>query len=220
MAKVSPLINNFSGGEFSPTALGRSDIERYQTGLSVSLNNLPTVEGACARRPGTKFVTPNKDPEKTTRLLKFKFSVNDAYQMEFGDGYVRFYRNHQQVTVSGVAAWLTTTGYERTDLVVNDGVNYYCIQDHTSSATDEPGVGVNSDDYWYPLEGDIYEIPSPYSDDDLLGLKYQVQLSDVIYFVHGDHPPRKLLRRGNTDWEFRDVVFIDGPYTGDRKSTV
>jgi hypothetical protein len=44
--------------------------------------------------------------------------------------------------------WATSTAYTVDDLVTNDGSTYACIADHTSSATDEPGVGVNTATYW------------------------------------------------------------------------
>ncbi len=45
-------------------------------------------------------------------------------------------------------AWLTGTAFTVDDLVTNNGSTYACILDHTSSATDEPGVGANTDTYW------------------------------------------------------------------------
>lgn len=45
-------------------------------------------------------------------------------------------------------AWLTDTPYTVDDLVTNNGSTYACILDHTSSASDEPGVGVNTATYW------------------------------------------------------------------------
>lgn len=45
-------------------------------------------------------------------------------------------------------AWLTGTAYTVDDLATNNGSTYACILDHTSSATDEPGVGANTDTYW------------------------------------------------------------------------
>ena len=45
-------------------------------------------------------------------------------------------------------AWLTGTAFSVDDLVSNNGSTYACILDHTSSATDEPGVGANTDTYW------------------------------------------------------------------------
>jgi hypothetical protein len=45
-------------------------------------------------------------------------------------------------------AWVTATAYVLNDVVESGGSSYTCILGHTSSASDEPGVGVNSSTYW------------------------------------------------------------------------
>jgi hypothetical protein len=55
-------------------------------------------------------------------------------------------------TLDDEGLWATSTGYVTDDLVFNNGVAYQCISNHTSGATDEPGVGVNTDTYWKSLE--------------------------------------------------------------------
>lgn len=47
-----------------------------------------------------------------------------------------------------VGNWALTTGYSEADQVTHNGSSYSCILAHTSSATDEPGVGVNTATYW------------------------------------------------------------------------
>lgn len=54
-------------------------------------------------------------------------------------------------------AWATSTAYVAGDIRTNGGLRYVCHTGHTSSASDEPGVGANWTDYWY--KGNIY-IPS------------------------------------------------------------
>jgi hypothetical protein len=44
--------------------------------------------------------------------------------------------------------WALSTEYIADDDVVNDYEVYTCILDHTSTADDEPGVGVNWETYW------------------------------------------------------------------------
>jgi hypothetical protein len=44
--------------------------------------------------------------------------------------------------------WETPYGYVETDCVENDGSSYICIDDHTSDASTEPGVGVYWTSYW------------------------------------------------------------------------
>ena len=52
--------------------------------------------------------------------------------------------------------WTTATVYDVNKGVSNDGSSYICTATHESSATDEPGVGVDWQDYWdvLALRGD------------------------------------------------------------------
>ena len=115
MSKAAPLQGNFNGGEFSPLLYGRVDQERYRTGLATCLNYIPTIQGGLIRRPGTKYVAEVESSAKATRLVRFEFSVTQAYILEFGDKYLRFYRNRAQITSGGSPYEITTT-YDEADL--------------------------------------------------------------------------------------------------------
>jgi hypothetical protein len=45
-------------------------------------------------------------------------------------------------------SWALSTSYTKGQLVENDGAAYICTDDHTSSASDEPGTGAYWADYW------------------------------------------------------------------------
>jgi hypothetical protein len=47
-----------------------------------------------------------------------------------------------------IGAWVTSTSYAVDDAVENDGSSYICTSGHTSSASDEPGVGGSWASYW------------------------------------------------------------------------
>jgi len=51
-------------------------------------------------------------------------------------------------TEGTLTAWATATSYSVADVRSNDGLRYFCIAAHTSSADSEPGVGQDSDTYW------------------------------------------------------------------------
>lgn len=53
--------------------------------------------------------------------------------------------------ISWLGAWALSTDFALRDVVSNNGSSYICIQAHTSSATDEPGVGANTATYWEVL---------------------------------------------------------------------
>ena len=158
--KASAIQSSFNGGELSPSIAGRVDVAKYATGCSRMENFLPTVQGPAVARPGFRFVAEVKNSAHRTWLVRFEFSASEAYQLEFGDGYIRFYANRSQAVVSGVAAYSGATAYVAGDLVSSAGVNYYCKSAVTGTAP--PNAA-----YWHALTGAIYEIPSPYALADL-----------------------------------------------------
>lgn len=115
MPKSSPMQTSFASGEFSPLLNGNVDNPRYGQALAICLNYLPTVQNGITRRPGSKFVAEVKTSSKSTRLVSFEFSVTQAYILEFGDQYIRFYRNGGQI-LSGMSAYEISTPYLEADL--------------------------------------------------------------------------------------------------------
>jgi hypothetical protein len=94
MPKASPLQSSFNAGEFSPLTQGRIDADRYKTGLAKCEGWLPLAQGPVTRMPGTYYVGAVKDSTAKTRLQGFEFSTLQAYMIEFGNLYIRFYRNY------------------------------------------------------------------------------------------------------------------------------
>jgi len=208
--KYAPIQAAFNGGELSPLIAGRVDVAKYASGCYRMEGFIPTIQGPAISRPGTWFVQEVKTSANRTWLMRFEFSADDSYQLEFGDGYIRFYFNRAQVQVSGVAEYNGATAYVVGDLVSSAGVNYYCIAATTGNAP--PNAT-----YWYPLTGTIYEIPTPYAvadltnDDGSFALRY-VQSNDVIYIAHGSYPPQKLSRFSATNWTLAEVDFTTTPF--------
>ena len=101
MARATWTQNNFNGGEFSPLAYGRSDLAKYKNALATCLNYVPTSQGGLTRRPGTRYVAEVKNSANAVRLVTFEFSITQAYVLEFGPGYVRFYANDGQLQNAG-----------------------------------------------------------------------------------------------------------------------
>lgn len=60
---------------------------------------------------------------------------------------------------------------------------------------------VDPDDSPNPLE-----IATPYQEDELFAIQF-VQLNDVVYMVHPNHPPGKLIRKEDNDWDYEVVNF-------------
>lgn len=93
MSRAKVLQTNFTAGEISPKLYGRVDIARYQNGAKKVRDSLPQIYGGVRRRPGSLFVHEVKTSAKLTRLIPFIFNETTAYVLEFGDLYMRVYKN-------------------------------------------------------------------------------------------------------------------------------
>ena len=118
--KVSPVKSSFNTGEVSPLLYGRTDIAKYQNGCFELTNFIPTVQGPARRRPGTRYVEDVKDPSQRTWLSKFEFNTSQAYVLEFGHQYIRFYTQGGQLLNTGVPVEVATP-YTSASLTTTDG---------------------------------------------------------------------------------------------------
>lgn len=222
MATAGSLQSNFNAGELSPTVEGRIDINKYINGCHAMRNFIPLVQGPARRRSGLRFVKEVKDSADRSWLMPFQFSDDDAFVLEFGDQYIRFYTDHGQLQTGAVTAWSAATNYVVGDLASRLGVNYYCILAHVNQ---QPPNAT----YWYPLTASIYEVPAPWTAADLTKSGdstfrlWLEQSGDVIYITHPSHQTRKLTRFSNTRWTLAAVDFKGGPFIGvdaDQTTTV
>jgi hypothetical protein len=113
--KASPIQNQFNAGELSLQLKGRTDIDKYVSGCETLENFLPQVHGPVRKRPGSRFVKEVKDSSKTVRLLSFEYSTEQAYILEFGDLYVRFYKDGGNIT-SGGSPYEIVSPYSHTEV--------------------------------------------------------------------------------------------------------
>lgn len=118
--KASPIQTSFNGGELSPLVAGRVDITKYTSGCKRMTNFLPIVQGPAIARPGFVYVGEVKTSANRTWLIRFEFSVEESYIIEFGNLYCRFYTNRAQV-LSGMSAYEISSPYSTADLTNADG---------------------------------------------------------------------------------------------------
>ena len=117
MPKASPIQNSFNAGELSPQLKGRVDLrEKYDNGCETLENFLPQIHGPARKRPGTRFVREVKDSTKNTRLISFEYSTEQAYILEFGDEYIRFYKDGG-VILSGGSPYEIVSPFDHEDLM-------------------------------------------------------------------------------------------------------
>lgn len=209
MAQAQLLKNNCTSGEISPLLHQRSDLAQYQNGLETCLNAIVTPYGGVKRRYGTKFIYPAKHADKVCIVRKFEFSINQAYTLEIGEYYIRFFFN-SGIVLTTYVAWVTTTHYYPGDLVTNGGNYYRCLVDHTSG-TFSTDLAAGK---WVATAGAtdlVYEIVTPYTETELRELRFE-QSADVLYIFHKSHHPAKLTRYDSDFWTLVDVPFTGGPF--------
>ena len=197
---ASVIQRSFAGGEIAPALYGRADQTKYQTGLKTLRNFIVLKHGGAANRMGTKHINEVKTSSLATYMMKFVFNDAQTYIIEIGNLYMRFYTAAARIVVSGVAAYAGGTPYAIADLVVDGGINYYCIQAGTGHTP------ASSPTYWYPLTGVIYEIPTPYATADLARLQF-IQSGDTVTITHPSYDTRDLTRTGHTAWRLTTKTF-------------
>ena len=108
MARVSVQLTNFTAGELSPRLDGRNDLSKYPSGCKTLENFIVYPHGSAARRSGSQFISEVKTSSKKTRLIPFEFSTTQTYFLEFGDQYIRVYKDKGQVQSGGSAVEIST----------------------------------------------------------------------------------------------------------------
>lgn len=101
MARVHPIFANWTAGELSPLLYGRVDFEKYVSGARRIENLIPHPHGPVSRRAGTRFVAEVKNSTKKTYVLPFEFNTEQAYVIEFGHLYMRFFKDGGQIIDGG-----------------------------------------------------------------------------------------------------------------------
>ena len=112
MAKLP--INNFNGGEVSPYLYAREDVDGIYNKSCLKMENfIPLPYGGATRRPATKFLGESNSGK--VRLIPFTFSVSENYLLEFGNQYIRVWKNDLPHT-TGNSEIILGTPYSVNDL--------------------------------------------------------------------------------------------------------
>jgi len=121
MSRTTPIQTNFTGGEISPRLYGRVDLQKYATSVERCENFIIFPHGGITKRSGTRFISEVKDSSKKVKLIPFIFSTTQAYMLEFGNYYVRFYRDESVLlNASSTGPFELATPYSQNDLVSLD----------------------------------------------------------------------------------------------------
>lgn len=199
---ISAMQVSFTGGEWSPSLHARVDLAKYASAVRTCKNFVVHPHGGVSNRAGTQFIAEVKDSSKTVRLIPFQFSVTQGYVLEFGDTYMRVYKDGGQVLLdSPPAAYNAGTTYDQGDHVSYGGANYYSLAGSNTGNTPS-----SSPSWWYTLTDDIVEVKTPYAEADLATLKF-TQSYDVLFLTHPSYPPYELSRTDHDEWTLTQISF-------------
>ncbi|HEY6026734.1 MAG TPA: hypothetical protein VIV09_07550, partial [Pseudolabrys sp.] len=109
--RVDIELTSFTKGEVSPRLKGRIDYKGYYDACDTLLNMVVLPQGGLTRRPGTLYSANAKSQvdADTTRVVPFQFKTTQAYILEFGNNYIRFYKDKAQIVSGGSPVEVTTT---------------------------------------------------------------------------------------------------------------
>lgn len=99
MGRTTPYQASFNGGELSERMMGRADQSAYAISGEKLENFVPLVQGPLLKRSGTRHVAAAKGP---CILIDYEFNTTQAYVIEAGAGYLRFFTNNAQILSTGV----------------------------------------------------------------------------------------------------------------------
>ena len=119
--RASPIIQSTNAGELSPYLDGRTDIAKYANGARRIENFLPMLQGPATRRAGSRFVKEAKASANRSWLVKFEYSATQAYIIEFGDLYCRFYTLEGWLESAPNVAYEIVSPYSAANLTNADG---------------------------------------------------------------------------------------------------
>jgi hypothetical protein len=122
-----PFQTNFTAGELSPFLYARTDYKKYPNGIELGQNAVVKVTGGISRAAGSEYIAKGKDrsafqasmvqddafqlfPTKGARLVPFVFNTQEAYVLEMGHKYIRFFRNRAQLGGGTSGAELVLNG--------------------------------------------------------------------------------------------------------------
>jgi hypothetical protein len=101
--------SSFAGGEFSPDVYARDDMTQYAIGMKELTNFIPRPFGGVYNRTGTKYINATKNSGNyISRLVPFVYNENYSYVLEFGNYYIRVYKNGGIVESNGSPVEITT----------------------------------------------------------------------------------------------------------------
>ena len=238
MARVSTIVTNFRAGELSPRLEGRIDLDKYNEAAQTMQNMLVFPQGGATRRPGSYYAGTSKDGGQV-RLVNFEYSDEQAYVLEFGNNYIRFFKDggiltESQKTITGATAanpvvvTAGSHGYSNGDRVFITEVTgmtelnnrEFTVANKTTNTFELSGIDGSAFTAYSSggKSGKIVEVTTTYTTAQVFEINH-AQSADVLFLAHKDHEPAKLTRTTASSFTLTDIDFIDGPWLDENATT-
>ena len=101
MGEARVAYTNWTAGELAPQLEGRFDVDNYYNAARQLVNFQVLPYGGAARRMGTRYIASTKYSNRKCLLIPFVFNRDQAYILEVGHLYIRFYSDGGQVMSGG-----------------------------------------------------------------------------------------------------------------------
>ncbi len=216
MPLLSQTQFSFAAGELTPALHGRGDLGKYQSGLKTARNVFVHTYGGASNRPGTYCVGRIPFLDTKVRQIDFQFGDDEACVLVFGKNTLRFIARGGFVLEKAkeIRGAVDTSilvpghGFKNADLVFltcSDAAlnGQYCL---VTEATEEIITMMDLDENTVVVKtgtrgkvARVYTLETPYSCEDLNGLRY-AQAFDVMILSNKGYAPQSLSRKGHTDW--------------------
>lgn len=204
----------FIAGELSPTLFGRTDLTKFDLGMSEARNFFVDYRGGLSSRPGTQFQEFIAKDDKPSRLISFAFSPEeeDTNVLIFGDFYMRVTQTGNYIledeisctTSAGTPLVVSATAHGLTDgrWIKSAGISYEVSNASTNTfelLTVPHGAPVDGSKISLTTFAAVYEIETPYAGEDLIDLFFD-QYRDRVRVTGNAYEIRDITRIGQTNW--------------------
>lgn len=231
------IQSSLAGGEIGPELWGRVDQDLYYIGARTQKNMITRQYGGSANRPGLKYLAPARYPDKKARLIKFQFNEIQAYQLEFGDFYMRVIKDNghvleaaKNITAATQAnpGVITSAGHgfsngddvyvQNVGGMVELNARFFRVAGVTANTfqlTDYHGNNVDTTTYTAYTSGGtvarVYTVATPWPEAKLFDLNY-AQNKDILTIATDEYYPRDITRTAHDAWTVTQFDNKEGPF--------
>lgn len=108
MPNLDLIQASFGAGVLSPSLYPRVDLDKFRSGLKTARNFIIHTQGGASNRCGLQYIASAKNSSSMCVTTEFIFNQEQAYVLEFGHLYVRFYTDGNRIENDGTPYEVTT----------------------------------------------------------------------------------------------------------------